>query len=250
MWQRPTVEISASLTISFDPWIVSCFWMRTTRTNAVVHTTMPSRRAVLRALPVATLGGCASAPVDTDTESPTDTHSATHSDSPTDLRATPAATEITARMENDGVDPVEFESTMVTQMSRDSPAIVEISALNTGDTSREAQFGAAPPFSKIWVRTDTNGVILLPETKRDHVNGFGCDDAAPDEPDPCWQANCQIAVDALSQTRVIEPGDDITTRYLVLEDSMSNGCFLPGTYESIQEYPELGGEVTLTLELS
>lgn len=193
---------------------------------------MTRRRTVLQAIPITLLSGCTEQSIKSPKTSPEKT---------TTMNNDPAKEITLKQIENKDLGNLQIEAQILAEMTNESPAILEISAINTSNQERRFVFGPIPPFSSIWPehKTSDASLLLMPISKQKYVHSE-CETVIPDKPDNCWQAHCQVLVNPAGTSKKIDSNDDISTEYAILQPSASSSCFQTGTYKTTQKYQEDG----------
>lgn len=138
----------------------------------------------------------------------------------------------------------EYNATLLEQFSESGPAKLKIGFRNKTDTTKEFEFGPAPPFSGLLGRPADNprdGLVLIPEHSNGHADFYRTEepqkvfenptDAIPNEPfGGCWESLGTIDHEPVLTKRTIKPGDTLSNTYHILESAKGTDCYHASRY--------------------
>ena len=127
---------------------------------------------------------------------------------------------------------VSTSASVESQISPESPAVVELCVRNEAPSSRRFTFGTPPPFHGMKNESGPAELFIIPpEYEENHAPKEHL--LIPDSPeaDGCWRAHTRFVGYDTTRGVTIDPGEAFCTEYVPLMQPREQRCFPAGTYE-------------------
>jgi hypothetical protein len=140
--------------------------------------------------------------------------------------------------------PAEITPSLERGMTDEEPPRLRITFASVASEQKEFHFGHFAPFSNYFGESEEGSKLVLLPDERDHLNPEprkyyeNKSRLVPDEPiDGCWEIpTTYLAPDEIQAGQTLQPEEEISEGYTVLNHPENDGCFPPGEYHFSQSY--------------